>query len=322
MKELEDMLRLARRHAGQPLALATIVRTQGSSYRAVGTRMLIAPDGSSVGALSGGCLEEDIVTRAAAVIATGTPVLVPYDTRRLFGCDGCIEVFIERVQGDGAWAQALERCFATRERGAMLTVFEGAERERLGSYPVSLLDAVPDGALLHMIEPPVHLVIAGGGQDAVPLVGLGRSLGWRVTVLARPEQNCNAFGDAEILPVTAPDEWPMPADSRTAAVIMTHQFGRDAAFLRQMVQLPFGYLGLLGPRRRRERLLEAIGDAADVAALKLHNPAGLDVGAETPEEVALAIVAEIQAVMTNSHAGFLRDRKGPIHARSEEAMVR
>lgn len=303
MKELEEMLRLARRHAGQPLALATIVRTQGSSYRSVGTRMLIAPDGVSVGALSGGCLEEDVVERAAAVIATGSAVLVPYDTRRLFGCDGCIEVFIERVQGDGPWAQAVERCFAMREPAEVLTVF----------------DKGPDGTLRHFIEPPVHLVIAGGGPDAVPLVGFARSLGWRVTVLARPEQNDTAFPEAEVLPVTAPDEWPVPADRRTAAVIMTHQFGRDAAFLRQMLQLPFGYLGLLGPRRRRERLLEAIGDEA---GLKLQNPAGLDLGAEAPEEVALAIVAEIQAVMTRSSAGFLSERKGPIHARRiEEAAA-
>jgi xanthine/CO dehydrogenase XdhC/CoxF family maturation factor len=195
----------------------------------------------------------------------------------------------------------------------MLTVFEGATKDRLGSFPVSVSEAVPDGALLHVIEPPVHLVLAGGGYDAAPLVTLARTIGWRVTVLAKPEQDCSGFAGAEVLPVTAPDEWPVPADARTAAVIMTHQFGRDAAFLRQMLALPFGYLGLLGPRQRRERLLEAIGDEG---AATLHNPAGLDLGAETPEEIAVAIIAEIQAVMTNSAAGFLSKRKGPIHARS------
>ena len=356
MKDLEDILRLARRRSGEPIALATIVRTHGSSYRAVGTRMIVAADGSSAGALSAGCLEEDVRLRARAVIATGRPVLVPYDTRRLFGCDGRIDVFIERAAADGDWLRFLARCFERRERGVSATVFQSRAEDELRSVrvlfgsracqdaPSQLLErfeseaaaAIETGesgvveiegstALLHVIDPPVRLVLAGGAYDARPVTHLARALGWQVTILARPEDDRSAFGDVEVLPVTAPDEWPIAADQRTAALIMTHHFGRDAAFLRQMLRLPLGYIGLLGPRRRRERLLDAIASDAEASTAsrqkRLHNPAGLDVGAETPEEIALAVISEIQAVMTQSAAGFLSDRKGPIHRRGRNTDI-
>jgi xanthine/CO dehydrogenase XdhC/CoxF family maturation factor len=356
VRDLEDILRLAQSGSGDRAALATIVRTHGSSYRAVGTRMLVMRDGSSAGALSAGCLEEDVRERGSNVIATGRAMLVPYDTRRLFGCDGRIDVLIERVETDGAWAQFLAACFEKRRRGVLLTVFEGQSLDDLGTSPLFPEDfgsAQADGefrlrftaeaatalasgqsvvveqdgagALLHAVEPPVHLVVAGGAYDAAPLATLASTLGWRVTVLARPEDDRSAFAGMEILPVIAPDEWPLSADERTAAVVMTHHFGRDAAFLRQMLQLPFGYLGLLGPRRRRDRLLQAIDtefhSVAAPALTRLHNPAGLDLGAETPQEIALAIVAEIQAVMAGSAGGFLRARKGPIHRRSDAVAL-
>ena len=348
MKDFEDILRLARRRSGEQVALATIVRTHGSSYRSIGTRMLVAADGSSAGALSAGCLEDDIRQRGRAVIDSGRPTLVPYDTRKLFGCDGRIDVFIERLASDGECLRFLMHCFDARTRGVLLTIFAGAEQQDLRSVPLLVTDGGWEGAsvdlrkalanetaaaresgrstvveidgvaaLLHVIDPPVHLVVAGGAYDAAPLAHLARSLGWRVTVFARPEDDRAAFAGAEVLPVTAPDEWPIAADSRTAALIMTHHFGRDAAFLRQMLRSPFGYIGLLGPRRRRERLLEAITtELQDLPSAKVHNPAGLDIGAETPEEIALAITSEIQAHMTNSAAGFLSKRRGPIHRRN------
>ena len=354
MKDIDDILRLARCRPAERVALATIVRTHGSSYRAVGTRMLVTADGASAGALSAGCLEEDVRQRGRRVIASNRPTFIPYDTRRLFGCDGRIDVLIEPVAANGEWARFLARCFDRRRRGVMLTVFDGVAQRDLGSVPLLPDDWSRDSAprelhasffdeaaaamergqstnlendrasaLLHVVEPAVHLVVAGGAYDAAPLANLARALGWRVTVLARPEDDASLFADAEVLPVTAPDEWPLTADSRTAGLVMTHHFGRDAAFLRQMLPLPFGYLGLLGPRRRRERLLQALEtrfDSVPPAALSsLHNPAGLDLGAETPEEIALAIICEILAVMTRSPAGFLTDRKGPIHERSRAA---
>src|SRR3954464_15452084 len=100
MKEIRDILRLYELHRGEPLALATLVRTHGSSYRRPGARMLICADGTAVGSLSGGCLEEEVVRRAFEVIRDGKPALMNFDTRLRFGCNGSIDVFVEPARED------------------------------------------------------------------------------------------------------------------------------------------------------------------------------------------------------------------------------
>src|SRR5438045_6533831 len=97
MKEIVDILRVFELHRGQPLALATLVRAQGSSYRRPGARMLICEDGTTVGSLSGGCLEEEVALRAREAVQTGESTMMSFDTRKRFGCHGKIDVYIERV---------------------------------------------------------------------------------------------------------------------------------------------------------------------------------------------------------------------------------
>src|SRR5438093_13718513 len=98
MKEIQDIIREFERRRGEPLALATLVRARGSSYRRPGARMLVARDGSTVGCLSGGCLEDEVVAHAEKVIKTGLPTLLSFDTRLRYGCTGAIEVFVEKVR--------------------------------------------------------------------------------------------------------------------------------------------------------------------------------------------------------------------------------
>src|SRR3954469_12164834 len=100
MKEIRDILRLYELHRSEPFALATLVAARGSSYRRPGARMLICRDGATTGSLSGGCLEEEVVQRAAEVLASGTPALMSFDTRLRFGCNGSIDVFVEPVRED------------------------------------------------------------------------------------------------------------------------------------------------------------------------------------------------------------------------------
>src|SRR5438067_12459536 len=100
MKEIRDILRLAELHHGEPLALATLVRAQGSSYRRPGARMLICGDGATAGSLSGGCLEEEVVRRAQDIMLDGTPALMSFDTRLRFGCNGSIDIFVEPARED------------------------------------------------------------------------------------------------------------------------------------------------------------------------------------------------------------------------------
>ena len=163
-------------------------------------------------------------------------------------------------------------------------------------------------------------MILGAGDDARPLWAFARELGWEVLVVRHPQADASAaFAAAAELRVAAAEELQtfLQPDAQTAAVVMTHHFGRDLACLQALLPLRLPYLGLLGPRRRREQLLAEVAnrhDAFDPDALRnLRSPAGLDLGSETPAEVALAITAEIRAVLAGRSGRPLRDLKRGIH---------
>jgi xanthine/CO dehydrogenase XdhC/CoxF family maturation factor len=174
---------------------------------------------------------------------------------------------------------------------------------------------------IEVIHPPIPLVIFGGGQDAVPLVRFAKELGWHITVVdPRPGYLTRTqLPLADTLIVCRPDEVHarIILDDRTMAVVMTHNFLHDAELLRTLLPSPIRYLGLLGPKLRSQRLLHEVrknGGQLDVYNFdRVYGPVGLDIGAETPEEIALAIVAEIQTVLSDRSGGMLRTRKGPLH---------
>ncbi len=287
MKELIDIARLWEARPGEPFALATLVRAEGSSYRRPGARMLIAADGITVGSLSGGCLEEEVAQRGREVLQSGIPSLMDFDTRRRFGCHGRIEILVERASSEFLG----ELSAARRDRRVCRAVTEVAR----GSRMLRPDEDVPDGAFLQTIQPPIQLIIFGDGPDSRPLRALTEMLGWPV------------------LEAEQAADLPANADARTAAVIKSHNYGRDCAALRQLLPLGLRYVGLLGPRRRRDEILGDLLDSGVTISSELFAPAGLDLGAETPEEIALAIVAEIQNVFAEGSAEALRDRKAPIH---------
>jgi xanthine/CO dehydrogenase XdhC/CoxF family maturation factor len=172
---------------------------------------------------------------------------------------------------------------------------------------------------LEVISPPLPLVIFGAGHDAPPLVRLAKEMGWHVTVAdPRPAYAAaERFPQADAVLLCPPEEAAarLCPDARTAAVLMTHNYGHDRALLEQLLPSPLRYLGILGPKRRTERLLSEMpcGMVTDEALSRLHSPVGLDIGAETPETIALSIIAGIQAVAAGRPGGFLRDRPGPIY---------
>ena len=270
MKELREIVALGEKNGGA-CALATLVRVTGSSYRRPGARMLITPDGKTAGALSAGCIEDEVALHAREVIASGESKLIAFDTRRRFGCNGSIEIFIERVDAD--FMNSLRNKIARRECFEVVTE-----------------------KFVQTIEPAIRLLIFGDGPDASALSQQARSLGWDA---------CAFFAITEL---------GTEIDDRTAAVIATHNFGRDCAALRHLLPLGLRYVGLIGPRRRREELLVDVIDSGANMTSQLFAPAGLHIGAETPEEIALSVIAEIQSVFAEGTGEHLRDRKAPIHA--------
>jgi xanthine dehydrogenase accessory factor len=291
MKEIRDILRLFGLHRGEALALATLVRAHGSSYRRPGARMLICADGATAGSLSGGCLEEEVAHRAQEVMREGTPALMTFDTRLRFGCNGRIEVFVERAQEN--CLAALSQNFAERRSSRAVTLF--ADSGELGTRLVRCDTQIPDGAFVQEIEPAIRLLIFGEGTDSISLRTFAEMLGW------------------DVIEVDQPAELSIHADVRTAAIVKSHNYGRDFAALCHLLKLDLPYVGLLGPRKRRDQLLNAVLDEGIAIDAEVFAPAGLDLGAETPEELALALVAEIQAVFAGASAESLRDRKAPIH---------
>ena len=327
VSELSCILQAIEEHraSGAPMALATIVATTGSTYRHAGARLFVPAEGEPIGNISGGCLEDDVARIGREVMRTGEPRLVSFDLTADedavwgygLGCNGSFEVFVEPKDGALAVADALRH-----EHGLLTTVLSGPDA---GSHRFTT-DAPgfdrprlseEDGArvLLEPIQPPMRLIICGAGHDAIPLVREASELGWRVTVadVRRALLDANRFpGAAEFCDVDAEGAAAaMNPDRRTAVVLMSHNYLRDIAYLGSFLRAEVAYLGVLGPRGRTEQMLGELGQPDAIA--RLHAPAGLDIGAEGPEEVARAIVAEILAVTRGRAGGPLRDRGRPIH---------
>ncbi len=208
---------------------------------------------------------------------------------------------------------------AAAEAGAELLAAERSEVREL---------AEGVRAFIEVLEPPLRLVICGAGHDAAPLVAAAAGLGWSpVVVDDRP-----AFLTRERFPQAAafvalerPDEVAAkaPLDRRTFVVVMTHNFLRDKDYLRELLRSPVRTISMLGPGARTQRLLHELRDEGlqigEAEEARLRSPAGLDLGAEGPEEIAAAIVGEIVAIKRGREGGFLRDRPGPIHERHAPA---
>ena len=229
--------------------------------------------------------------RALEVMRGGPPLLMNFDTRLRFGCNGRIEIFVEKLQEN--FLTQLSANFAERRSSRAVTVFAGAGE--LGTRFVRREEPLPADVFIQEIEPAIRLLIFGEGPDSIPLRAFAEILGW------------------EVIEVDQPAELSNHADARTAAIVKSHNYGRDFAALCHLLKLDLPYVGLLGPRKRRDQLLNAVLDEGIAIEAEVFAPAGLDLGAETPEELALALVAEIQATFAGASAESLRDRKAPIH---------
>lgn len=184
-------------------------------------------------------------------------------------------------------------------------------------------------AFLQYLPPPPRLVLVGAGNDAIPLMQIAGTLGWDVHVVdgRRSHARAERFAGACQVLVTRPLEAlrQIPVDRRTAFVLMTHNYRYDIDMLKALLPMQIPYVGILGPRKRLDRMLEELqtqGFALNSQVLeKIHGPTGLDIGAETPEEIALSVLSEIQAVLTGSPGGMLREKQGEIHPRTGMSLI-
>lgn len=334
---LYQLLRELRNTNSDGWASATVVSKQRSSYRFPGAMMLINPEGESLGLVSGGCLEADIRLNARKVLAFGQSKTILYDSMDEeniaaelgLGCNGRVEVLVQplSVQHRHLLLQLLERM----EGGLtsyLLHCFRSQSPKDLNA--LTLLDdsgqpldqvsqsAMPDMAgftldtkhqllsegqrswSLSRYLPPINLWVLGGGVDAIPLVNMAVSLGWRVTLVDhRPAYaHENDFELAERVIRQRPEEFELPINAN-AAILMTHNLNLDAAWLKRLDDSrSLRYVGLLGPVDRRNEAIELAQLETSSGLLDiLHGPMGFDIGGDIPESVALSTLAQCHQVL-------------------------
>lgn len=290
--------------------LATVVATAGSTYRKPGARMLLMADGSYIGLLSGGCLESDLQIHAREVLESCVARAVEYDTRGpddvLFGvgagCEGTMRVLLEPA-GPGTAAEAALAAAgrATHAGESTSLIMVHNSQMRLGTYhgAEDLPPAERAHAYVECLAPPPHLLICGAAPDAQPVVSTARALGWRVSVIDhRPAYAVAARFPGALVRVANPKTLRSEVDLARchAAVVMSHHLPSDEVYLRELAQAGVpAYVGLLGPKARRNRLAKELGPVAEKLKERIRGPVGLDIGATTPEGIALSIVGQIHA---------------------------
>ena len=331
----------------QPLVLASVFETEGSTYSKTGARMIINSQGDFQGMLSGGCLEGDLAERARAVLESGKAQAVTYDLgvndEELWGlgvgCDGLMRIFLQPLLEEHAYApfEAIVRAHEGDHREIAVTVLEsehiepgatlvtsGDSAETFGLKDAevtvlldeartalagltSLTKSVQIGdatatVLFAVVHPRVRLLVLGAGLDAEPVTRLAGELGWRAMVVDhRPAYIENGhFDEAEKVICCAVQDMSAHVELSgfDAAIVMSHHLASDRQYLAQLSKTEIPYVGLLGPKDRRRRLLAELGDDASFLDDRLHGPAGMDIGAVGPAAIALSILTEIYGMLS------------------------
>lgn len=312
------------RELGRKVALATVVATRRSAPRPVGSKLVVSETGQLAGSVSGGCVENDVVLAAQEVLEGGPPRLLTYGItdEMAFGvglpCGGEIDVFVEELT-DAERPDVTLTVVAGEGVGERLDDPEllEAARRRGRSHVLELGDRT---VLADVSAPPPRLFVYGAVDTAEALCRAAKLLGWR-TVVADARAS---FATHERIP--SADEllllWPEEAlaqvqpDLGTAVVVLTHDDKFDLPLIRGALAGDAFYVGWIGSRRNQERrrgLLREEG-VTDDELDRIAGPSGLDIGADTPAETALSMLAEIIAVRANRAGGRLKDAETRIHS--------
>lgn len=335
-------------------ALATVVRVEGSSYRRAGARMLVLDNGTYLGGISGGCLEGDALRRAQKAIGLHHPSVVTYDTMQEddhqvgvgLGCQGIIDVLFTPLDPDDPNdpVRMLSTLIHTRRPVCLITVTGGPQlghtfvfKEETFSGDLSFQDPLPDiydglatlqsrtlaysnGAALfvEIILPAIQVIIYGSNNDIYPLLRMSRELGWDTTLVTHLLRADKALCSLTERILDQSEEAMPPVDAYTAIVLMSHDYRTDLRRLPQALGTDASYIGILGPRKRTERMYAALQaedrPVGEADRRRIYSPAGLDIGAATPEEIALSILAEIRGHFAGRQGASLRLRTGTIYS--------
>ena len=337
------------RGRGERYALATVVATRRSAPRPLGSKLAVSETGEMAGSVSGGCVENEVYGCAREILGGAGPRLLSYgisDELALsvgLPCGGEIDVFVE--EADERLTARVGEAIEREERGVLFTVVAGEPLgaqllvleagERHGHGPPELAEHAPgvlaagrnrvlevgdQRVFAEVLGPPPRVLVFGAVDTAEALCRAAKSIGWRA-IVSDPRAK---FATAERLPsadeivVAWPDETlaRLRPDRATAVIVLTHEDRFDVPALAGALATDAFYVGALGSRRNQARRRELLLDAGvDEDALeRIAGPCGLDIGADTPAETALSILAEILAVRAGRNGGPLKESSGRIHA--------
>jgi len=316
------------------VVMASVVALEGSSYRRPGVRMLLSEEGNMKGAVSGGCVEKEVMRQARSVFDNGRPKVMTYDGRFRLGCEGLLYILIEPVTIIEELYDALQQHLNERKPFSSTSYFS-SDKDDPGMGTVVHLAGQhftldPKFSQHHAEKlscfeqdfPAVfQLYIFGAEHDAVQLSSAASCLGWDVHIVAAPdeEKDLSYFHGAKRLhnPLTPESVDVSGIDGNTAVILMSHSFQKDLRYLVALKDSKPAYLGILGPARRRERLfgefLDHNPETSSEFLESIHGPAGIHIGAESASEIAVSIVAEILSVIRNTEIQPLREKTGSIH---------
>jgi xanthine dehydrogenase accessory factor len=287
------------RAAGHAVALATVIETWGSAPRRTGAHLAIRDDGMFEGSVSGGCVEGEVIAAAGDVIDSGRAVRLDYGVADAqawevgLACGGRISVLVQRVGDDGFDPRLIDRVVAGGAAGERVTLATDLASGRTHEGA--------DGDFVRSYDPPNRLIIVGAVHIAQALAPLARTVGFE-PLIVDPR---GSFAAAQRFEDVAVDpRWPDEAladwqpNAATAVVTLTHDPKLDDPALAAALRSPAFYIAALGSRKtqaaRRERL--AAAGFGDTDLDRIHGPAGLDIGAANPAEIALSIAAEMIGV--------------------------
>jgi len=283
--------------------LATVVHLEGSSYRKPGVRMLIAEDLSSIGAVSGGCVEKEIIHRAKSVFLDDKPKIITYDGRYRLGCEGILYILIEPFFISDAFLNTFLNANSNRESLKIDSFFEKND-EIFGNF--GSIVTFKNNEQFTFFE---SFTIQKKNQ------------GWEIDVItsAKDSKEMKDFPGANSVKGKNPETIQFKdIHTNTAIVIMNHSYVQDLKYLVKLSEYKTKYIGVLGAPNRRERLFnelfEFVPDISEDYIDTIFTPAGLHIGAETPEEIAISIVAEILSVIRKKEPFSLRKLSGKIHS--------
>ena len=321
---------------GDRVAVATVVATRKSAPRPVGSKLAVSERGELAGSVSGGCVESEVVEAANEVLASGEPRLLTFgisdDLALSVGlpCGGEIDVWVDEPDRDRVArvaeitrAEGRAVVLTDLEDGSVRTLLQGdddAGDELIRGGHGRVLEIEGRRVFADVFGPPPRLLVYGAVDTADALCAAARAIGWHTIVadararFATKERLPNAH---EIL-VAWPEETlrQVQPDHATSILVLTHDDKFDIPMLTGSLATDAFYVGALGSRKNQERRRELLLDAGlDEAALeRISGPAGLDIGAHTPAETALSMLAEIMAVRAGRDGGRLKDSGGRIHA--------